>query len=56
MKTELIEKLRKVKTITGLLGFLEREMGWPIDRVDLDELTFSYTPEELGLKRTCRRN
>jgi hypothetical protein len=51
MKSELIEKLRKVKTITGLLGFLEREMGWPIDRVDLDELTFSYTPEELGLKR-----
>ena len=51
MKTELIEKLRKVKTISGLLGFLEREMGWPIDRVDLDELTFSYTPEELGLKK-----
>src|SRR3990172_3546260 len=24
-------------------------MGWPIDRIEIDELMFDYTPEELGI-------
>jgi hypothetical protein len=32
-----------------LLRFLRNELGWPVASNDFEELTFDYTPEELGI-------
>jgi SOS-response transcriptional repressor LexA len=43
-------QLRKIKTFTQLIAYLRDEMGWPIaNGHDFEDLTFEYTPEELGI-------
>jgi len=42
-------ELKKVRTFPSLVRFLREEMGWPIESGDFEELTFEYTPEELGI-------
>ena len=48
MNTDAIKKIKDFKT---LAHFLVEELNWPIDpeNVDVDELTFEYSPEEIGL-------
>src|SRR3989304_1959545 len=41
--------LAKIKRFDQLIAYLRDEMGWPIDRIEIDELMFDYTPEELGI-------
>ena len=41
--------LAGIKRFDQLVAFLRDEMGWPIDREDFEELTFEYTPDELGI-------
>lgn len=42
--------LAKIKTFKQLLTFLEEELDWPIDEMEIDDLTFDYDPEDdLGL-------
>ena len=41
--------LKEIRTFPSLVRYLRDEMGWPIDRDDFEELTFEYTPEELGI-------
>lgn len=42
--------LREVKNFRQLLAYLRNELDWPIEQdADVDDLTFDYTPEELGL-------
>jgi predicted helicase len=43
------EALRGIRTFPQLIAFLRDEMDWPIETDDFEELTFDYTPEELGI-------
>ena len=48
MNTGAIKKIKDFKT---LAHFLAEELNWPIDpdNVDVDDLTFEYSPEDIGL-------
>ena len=48
MNTNAIKKIKDFKT---LAHFLAEELNWPIDpeNVDVDDLTFEYSPEDIGL-------
>ncbi len=43
------ETLRRIRTFPSLIKFLQEELDWPIISGDFEELTFDYTPEELGI-------
>jgi hypothetical protein len=42
--------LRAIRTFKELVRYLEDELGWPLDGYDIEDLTFDYEPDELGLK------
>jgi hypothetical protein len=42
--------LHRIRAFTDLIRYLEDELDWPLSDYDFDELTFEYTPDELGLK------
>jgi len=42
--------LRDIHAFPELVRYLEDELGWPLQEYGFDELTFEYTPAELGLK------
>jgi len=41
--------LRSIHTFPSFVKYLRDELGWPIESDDFEELTFDYTPEELGI-------
>ncbi len=41
--------LSNIHRFDQLVAYLRDEMGWPIESDDFEELTFEYTPEELGI-------
>ena len=43
------ERLRQIRTFPSLVKYLRDELDWPIESDDFEELTFDYTPEELGI-------
>ena len=43
------EELRRIRTFPSLVRFLRDELDWPIESEDFEELTFDYTPDELGI-------
>lgn len=43
------ERLRKIRTFPSLVKYLRDELDWPIQTDDFENLTFDYTPEELGI-------
>jgi len=43
------ERISSIKTFPSLVKYLRDELDWPIEPTDIDELTFDYDPEELGL-------
>ena len=48
--TDLRERLQGIRTFPSLVKFLREELDWPIDSsADFEDLTFDYTPEELGI-------
>src|SRR5439155_13225731 len=49
MPTDHRAELKKIRTFPSLVRYLRDEMGWPIEAEDFEELTFEYTPEELGI-------
>jgi type I restriction-modification system DNA methylase subunit len=49
MPTDHRALLAKIKRFDQLIAYLRDEMGWPIESDDLEELTFEYMPEELGI-------
>ena len=49
MSTDHRALLAKIKRFDQLIAYLRDEMGWPIESDDFEELTFEYTPEELGI-------
>ncbi len=42
-------KLAAIKRFDRLIAYLRDEMGWPIEGDDFEDITFDYTPEELGI-------
>lgn len=49
MPSDRIDQLKRIRTFPSLVRFLRDEMDWPISSKDFEELTFDYTPEELGI-------
>lgn len=49
MTTDHRSRLREIRTFPQLIAYLRDEMDWPIDSNDFEDLTFEYTPEELGI-------
>ena len=49
MPTNHRAALAAIKRFDQLIAYLRDEMYWPIDRDDFEELTFEYTPDELGI-------
>jgi predicted helicase len=49
MPTDHRTELAGIKRFDQLIRYLRDRMGWPIDGGDFEELTFEYTPEELGI-------
>jgi predicted helicase len=47
--TQNLERLRSIKTFPSLVKYLRDELDWPIESEDVEELSFDYEPEELGL-------
>ena len=45
------EALRNIRSFPQLVKFLRDELDWPIKSDDFEELTFDYTPEELGIDK-----
>jgi hypothetical protein len=41
--------LSEIRTFPQLVKYLRDELDWPIESDDFEELTFDYTPEELGI-------
>jgi hypothetical protein len=44
-----LERLRSIKTFPSLVRYLRDELDWPIESDDVEDLSFDYQPEELGL-------
>lgn len=49
MATNSRERLAEIKRFDQLIAYLRNEMDWPIAGDDFEELTFEYSPEELGI-------
>ena len=49
MPTNHRERLANIHRFDQLVAYLRDELGWPIDSGKFDELSFDYTPEELGI-------
>ena len=49
MPTDHRALLAGVRRFDQLIAYLRDEMGWPIGSDDFEDLTFEYTPEELGI-------
>ena len=49
MPTDQRERLARIRRFDQLVAYLRDELGWPIDADAFEELTFEYTPEELGI-------
>ena len=49
MPTDHRESLARIRSFTQLVVYLRDDLGWPIASDDFEELTFEYTPEELGI-------
>src|SRR4051812_18549042 len=43
------ERLRGIKTLPSLVAYLRDELDWPIEAGDAEDITFEYSPSELGI-------
>ena len=44
-----IDRIRQIDNFESLIMFLRDELEWPLEAEDIEELSFDYEPEELGL-------
>jgi predicted helicase len=42
--------LRAIRSFEDLIRYLEDQLDWPLQEYGFEELTFEYSPEELGIK------
>lgn len=54
MAQALAEDIGKIRDFRTLLTYLQENLDWPIDMAEVEELTFEYQPEELGLDEECK--
>jgi hypothetical protein len=54
MALGIAEDIGKIRDFETLLKYLQKNLDWPIDLEEIEELTFEYQPEELGLDEECR--
>ena len=47
--TSLRQRLAGIRRFDQLVAFLRDKLDWPIERADFEDLTFEYTPAELGI-------
>src|SRR5262245_13346545 len=47
--SDAVERLRSIKTFPQLVKYLRDELDWPIESDDVEDLTFEYEAEELGI-------
>lgn len=44
-----LDRIRAIKSFPSLIKYLRDDLGWEFETDDLEDLTFEYEPEELGL-------
>lgn len=44
-----IERIKRIKSFPSLVKFLRDELNWQLDANDIEDLTYDYDAEELGL-------
>jgi hypothetical protein len=49
MQYETDRKLLEVRDFTSLVQYLRDDLDWPLDVEEIEDLTFEYEPEDLGL-------
>ena len=49
MSTDQRAALARIRRFDQLIAYLRDELDWPIGADDFEDLTFEYTPEELGI-------
>ena len=54
MAVGIAEEIGKIRDFETLLKYLQKNLDWPIDLDEIEELTFEYQPEELGLDEECK--
>jgi hypothetical protein len=43
-------EIQSIQDFPSLIKYLRKDLGWPVDEEQVDNLTFEYTPQELGLE------
>ena len=43
------DRLRSIKTLLQLIAYLRDDLDWPIDSDDVEDVSYTYEPDELGL-------
>lgn len=49
--TAEIERIRSIKSFPSLVKYLKEELDWKIETDDIEDLTFEYDAEDLGLDK-----
>lgn len=44
-----LDRIRAIKSFPSLIKYLRDDLGWEFETDDVEDLTFDYEPEELGL-------
>lgn len=47
----VINRIKEVQSFPSLLKFLRDDLDWPITSDDVEEITFEYSPDELGFDK-----
>ena len=45
-----VGRLRQVRDLASLITYLHEELDWPVGEIDIEDLTYDYTPAEVGLE------
>lgn len=48
---QVINRIKEVQSFPSLLKFLRDDLDWPITSDDVEDLTFDYSPDELGFDK-----
>ena len=54
MALGIAEEIGKIRDFESLLKYLQKDLDWPIDLAEVDELTFDTSPRNSASMRTAR--
>jgi len=49
--SQVVTRIKEIRSFPSMLKYLREELNWPIESTDVEELTFDYTPDELGFDK-----